>query len=108
MKAILFFILTAFVSMQCSAQVKDNTKMQKKPIEKVIKENKGKLLAIPGVQGFYQGQMEDGSDCIVIMVDSLTKENEKVIPDSLDGYPVRTEEGGQIKPLYKKGSGSSP
>ena len=76
--------------------------MQKKPIEQVIKDNKEMLLAIPGVQGYYQGQLEDGSDCIVIMIDSLTEKNKGKLPDSLDGYPVKTEEGGRIKPLYKK------
>ena len=82
--------------------------MQKKPIEQVIKENKGKLLGIPGVQGYYQGQLDDGSDCIVIMVDSLTMENKKEIPDSLEGYPVKIEEGGRIKPLYKNDNRSLP
>lgn len=108
MKTVLFIILTAFIFLQCSAQVKDTSKMQKKPIEQVIKESKGILLAIPGVQGYYQGQMEDGSDCIVVMVDSLTKENKKEIPDSLEGYPVKIEEGGRIKPLYKNDNKSSP
>lgn len=102
MKVILILLLFSVVFTECHAQVKDTSKMQRKPLEQVIKENKAMLLAIPGVQGYYQGQLEDGSDCIVIMVDSLTEKNKDEIPDSLDGYPVKAEEGGTIKPLYKR------
>ncbi len=75
--------------------------MQRKPIEQVLKSNQEMLLAIPGVQGFYQGEQDNGDECIIIMVDSLKEENKTAFPDSLDGYPVRVEETGQIKPLDK-------
>ena len=103
MKTILLLLLS-FVFIQCNAQVKDTTNMQRKPIEDVLKSNQEKLLGIPGVQGFYQGEQENGDDCIVIMVDSLTEENRGEFPDSLDGYPVKVEETGKIKPLdgYKE------
>ncbi len=73
--------------------------MQRKPIDQVLKNNQEMLLAIPGVQGFYQGELDNGNECIVIMVDSLTEENKQAFPDSLEGYPVKVEETGRIKPL---------
>ena len=73
--------------------------MQRKPIEDVLKSNQERLLAIPGVQGFYQGELENGDECIVIMVDTLNEDNRNAFPDSLDGYPVKVEETGKIQPL---------
>lgn len=73
--------------------------MQRKPIEQVLSSNQEMLLAITGVQGFYQGETEEGDECIVIMVDSLTEQNKTVFPDSLGGYPVKVEVTGEIKPL---------
>lgn len=82
--------------------------MQKKPIEQVLKDNQEMLLAIPGVQGFYQGKSEKGEDRIVIMVDSLSNKNRDKFPDSLEGYPVIVEETGKIVPLNQKDRSSSP
>ncbi len=100
MKTILLLLLS-FIFIQCNAQEKDSTKMQRKSIEQVLKSNQEMLLAIPGVQGFYQGELDNGDECIVIMVDSLNEENKYAFPDSLESYPVRVEETGQIKPLDK-------
>ena len=99
MKIILIFLILTLTSIQCNGQEKDSTRMQKKPIDQVIKDRQEMLMAIPGVQGFYQGQTENGGDCIVIMIDSLTEVNRDKLPDSLDGYPVRIEAGGEVKPL---------
>ncbi|MFO7527068.1 MAG: hypothetical protein R6W68_16565 [Ignavibacteriaceae bacterium] len=82
--------------------------MQRKPIEQVLKENQEMLLAVPGVQGFYQGMLDDGSDCIVLMVDKLTDDNLSKLPDTLAGYPVVIEDGGKIIPLKREEKNSSP
>lgn len=82
--------------------------MQRKPIEQVLKENQEMLLAVPGVQGFYQGLLDDGSDCIVIMVDKLIDDNLSKLPDTLEGYPVLIEDGGKIIPLKQADKNSSP
>ncbi len=73
--------------------------MEYKPIDQVLKQNQEMLLAIPGVQGFYQGELDNGKECIVIMVDSLNEDNKNAFPDTLEGYPVKVEETGKIKPL---------
>ena len=108
MKTFLIFIIISVSFTNCNGQEKDSSKMQSKSIEQVLRENQDMLLAIPGVQGFYQGILEDGSGCIVIMIDTLSEENEEKLPRTLEGYPVKIEEGGEIKPLYKKEHKSSP
>lgn len=108
MKKVLLLILISVAITNCDAQVKDSSYMQRKPIDQVFKENQEKLLAIPGVQGFYQGMLEDGNDCIVIMIDKLTEEIQSKLPDSLEGYPVILEAGGEIKPLPEQKRKSLP
>jgi hypothetical protein len=108
MKKFLLLIFISFAITNCDAQVKDSSDMKRKPIDKVFKENQEKLLAIPGVQGYYQSLLEDGNDCIVIMIDKLTDENRSKLPDSLEGYPVVIEAGGEIKPLPKQKGKSIP
>ena len=99
---VILFLFAALVFTQCNGQVKDTSKMQNKSIEQVMKNSREMLLAIPGVQGYYQGELENGNACIVIMVDSITEENKDKFPDSLGGYPVQVEEGGRIEPLYRE------
>ena len=108
MKTILFLIAVTVLLNNCDAQIKDSSKMQKKPIEQVLKDNQNMLLSIPGVQGFYQSKLENGEDYIVIMVDSLTEKNKEKFPKSLEGYTIKVEEVGQIKPLNKEEKKPSP
>jgi hypothetical protein len=103
MKPFLFFLLIILSSLiQCNSQQNDSSGMRKKPIDKVIEERREMLLSIKGVEGFYKSILENGDDCIVIMIDTLTDEINGKLPDSLDGYPVLIEEGGKIKPLRPK------
>jgi hypothetical protein len=102
MKTILFLISITVLLNNCDAQIKDSSKMQKKPIEQVLKDNQNMLLSIPGVQGFYQSKLDNGEDYFVIMVDSLTENNKYKLPKTLDGYIVTVEEVGQIKPLNQE------
>ncbi len=73
--------------------------MQKKSIEEVMREHSDELMAIEGVVGFYQGKLDDGRDCITVMVIELNESLEELIPDELGGYPVVIEETGEIKPM---------
>ena len=99
MRSLLILLIITFIFTDCHSQVKDSSDMQKKPISQVLKEHQDELLSVPGVQGFYESKTEKGNDLIVIMVDSLTEKNRKEFPDSLEGYPVKIEETGKIKPL---------
>lgn len=74
---------------------------QKPPIEDVIRAHSDELMAIDGVNGVYSGKLEDGSDCIKVMVVKKTREHDSKIPKELEGYTVMVEEVGEIKPLSK-------
>ena len=60
------------------------------------------LMKIPGVVGVYVGELDDGTPCIGVMVKKLTPAIEEQIPRQLDGYPVRVEETGDIRPMEGK------
>ena len=93
---IFYFCTAALVFAQ-----QDTTSMKRRPLETVFKEHQQEFMSIPGVQGFYEGMRESGEPCIVVMVDVLTDDITRTIPDSLEGYPVEIEVTGEIKPLPK-------
>jgi hypothetical protein len=99
MRKFLFIIFLIIPFMQSCSQDKNEKNMQKKSIEIIFKEYQDEWLAIPGVQGFYQGESENGDEIIVIMVDKKSEDLQKALPDSVEGYPVIIEEVGVIKPL---------
>lgn len=104
-KLIIFIMIIICAGCKYPVEEKQNKKpdtiMQKLPVEQVIKNHSAEILAIPGVQGLYQGELENGDTCITVMVDKKTDENEKEIPKKLDGYPVVIEETGKIHPINK-------
>jgi len=73
--------------------------MNTQPIGKVLEAHTPELMAIPGVVGVYQGELEDGRPCITVMVIESTPALEAKIPKAIEGYPVVVEAGGEIKPL---------
>lgn len=74
---------------------------QKRTIEQVMQFYTGEIMAIPGVNGLHLGKLENGRDCIAVMVHRRTEENEKMIPRQLEGFPVVIEETGDIRPVVK-------
>jgi len=71
-------------------------------INEVIRTYADTMLSYPGVQGLYVGETEEGAACIWVMVKEMTPELEEQIPDSLEGYPVRIEESGEIRPFKQE------
>jgi hypothetical protein len=77
-----------------------NSNMSRRDINLVLQEHDDELLAIPGVVGVFAGLLEDGkTQCLKVMADRKTRELERTIPKSLEGYPVVLEETGPIRPL---------
>ena len=85
----------------CRSNGKDEVKtaMPTKDIITVQEAHTKELMAIPGVIGVYIGELDDKTPCIGVMVKKKTPELEKKIPKSLEGYPVKIDETGEIKPL---------
>jgi hypothetical protein len=68
-------------------------------IQKAMEAHVDKLMAIPGVVGVAIGALEDGRPCILVLVVKKTAENRKSIPAEIEGYPVKIEESGVIRPM---------
>ena len=75
------------------------TAVAQRPIEAVLADHTPRLMALAGVAGTYQGALDDGSPCIAIMVVALTPALRDSLPKMLEGWPVRVEETGEIRPL---------
>jgi len=77
----------------------ETTAVVKRPIAAVLADHTPRLMALAGVVGTYQGALDDGSPCIAIMVAKLTPALRDSLPAELEGWPVRVEETGEIRPL---------
>lgn len=100
-KIILSFILILFFysGFYCNTSDEGKTGMQKKPVKDVIGENSQRIMSVEGVVGIYEGQQEDGTSCIKVMVIEDSPELTKKIPKEIEGYPVIIEVTGEIKPM---------
>ncbi len=56
------------------------------------------VIDLPGVSGVGIGECE-GEPCLVVMVAEKTDELLKLIPSSVDGFPVVVEETGEFRAL---------
>jgi hypothetical protein len=70
-----------------------------RPISEVLNEHAPRLMALEGVAGVYEGALPDGKPCVVVMLKSEHPVERKDIPATLEGYPVRLEFGGEIRPM---------
>jgi hypothetical protein len=68
-------------------------------INEVMTANTDSLMAIPGVVGVYVGELEDGTPCIGVLVKKMTPDLQRIIPQKLEGYPVKIEVSGEIRPM---------
>ena len=72
----------------------------KRDINAVLAAHDKELLAIPDVVGVYVGTLEDRSTpCLRVMLARKNPETERKIPRSIEGYPVRVEVSGEIRPM---------
>ena len=81
----------------CSQQG-NQTVMQKKTIQTVLKEHTDSLMALPGVLGTGLGECS-GKPCIKVFVVKKTPDLIKQIPSTLEGHPVEVQETGQFRAL---------
>ncbi|MGH8830734.1 MAG: hypothetical protein ACREXV_06550 [Polaromonas sp.] len=76
-------------------------RMATRAIEEVLKAHTDVLMGFPGVAGTAQS-LCDAKPCIRVYVIRKTPDLERLIPNSLEGYPVVIEETGPIKALSKE------
>ncbi len=68
-------------------------------IRQVQEAHTKELMSLPGVVGVYIGALPDSTPCIGVLVVKITPELERSIPKVIEGYPVRVEESGEIRPM---------
>lgn len=73
--------------------------MPHRDIKAVMEDHVDSLMAMPDVVGVAIGAMDDGTPCLLILVIDTTEAVKQTIPDTLEGYPVRVEVSGEIRPL---------
>ncbi|MHB8079490.1 MAG: hypothetical protein ACYDIE_09560 [Candidatus Krumholzibacteriia bacterium] len=75
------------------------TKVAQRSLTEVLAAHTPRLMALPGVVGTYEGALEGGTPCITIMVSAMTPALRDSLPKTLEGWPVRIEVTGVIRPL---------
>ena len=70
--------------------------MSERSIADVLKIHATELMALPGVVGVAQGEL-NGAPCVTVMVIEKTRELNDQIPKVLDGFPVKVSETGELK-----------
>ena len=76
--------------------------MPKRDINAVLGDHDKELMAIPGVVGVYVGLQEDQkTSCLRVMAVKRTKDLQRALPKSLEGYKVELEETGNIRPMQR-------
>lgn len=73
--------------------------MPQRDINLVKEVHTKELMSLPGVVGVYVGALDNDEPCIGVMVVKKTRELEQKIPATLEGYPVKIDETGVIKPM---------
>ena len=68
-------------------------------IDETLARHAERLMAHEGIQGIYVGQSDEGRPCLVIMATVPAEALADVVPDSLEGWPVRIESGDEIRPM---------
>ena len=86
------FIIAGLLCMMAAVGACGNeeTTMQEKTIEQVLRENTDSLMALPGVVGTAQGECA-GEPCIKVLVVEKTPDLLEKIPTVIDGYAVELE-----------------
>jgi hypothetical protein len=81
----------------------NNSPSPKRDINAVLAAHDKELLAIPDVVGVYVGTLEDRRTlCLRVMLARKNPETERKIPRSIEGYPVRVEVSGEIRPMSQQ------
>jgi hypothetical protein len=93
------YIILLIIGCNVNKQTDNKINLPQRDINIVKEAHTEELMKIPGVVGVYVGQFDDGTPCIGVMVIKKTPELERKIPRIIEGYRVKIDETGEIKPL---------
>ncbi len=84
----------------CRHAMPDASPSSRPDINQVLERHQQELMALPNVVGVYVGLMPDQkTPCLKVMLSRKDRASQGRIPKSLEGYPVRTEVTGDIRPM---------
>jgi hypothetical protein len=87
------------VTAQCTSRApQEEGTLATRSIEEVLAAHTDSLMSLPGVVGTAIG-LCDGVACIRVLVSDSSVVSRRQIPNRLDGYPVRVDVSGPIRPL---------
>lgn len=72
--------------------------MPSRSVTEIQEEYTKAFMAIPGVVGTAVGSAGNGLHYILVLVEELTPEIGTMLPKEIEGYPVRIELTGKLKP----------
>jgi hypothetical protein len=88
-----------FVMTQCTGRTpQEDGTLPTRSIEEVLATHTDSLMSLPGVVGTAIG-LCDGVACIRVLVADSSVMRRRQIPNRLDGYPVRVDVSGPLRPL---------
>jgi len=70
----------------------------KRSITDVLRDHSDSIMALPGVVGNAESELNEES-CVMVLVVELTDELRAQLPSELEGYKVVISESGEIKAL---------
>lgn len=90
--------LTVGVVACTGSGTRQENSMPSRSIEQVLATHTDSLMSLPSVVGTAIGTCE-GEPCIRVFVTDSTVPSRRMIPTRLDGYPVRVDVTGRLRPL---------
>ena len=70
-----------------------------RPLRVALAAHTPELMSLPGVVGTAESALDDGRPCIQVLVARLTPALRKRIPETIEGWPVRVQEAGEIRAM---------
>ncbi len=79
-----------------------NDRHPRPDISEVLRAHDREWLRLPAVVGVAVGLLPDGkTQCLKILLERPNPATERLLPKSVEGYPVVIEITGQIRPLVR-------
>ena len=91
--------LVLVVGCGCGKKQESREQAPMRDINVVMTEHTAELMAIPGVTGVAVGELDDGTPCILVLVEEETTDVVQKIPKVLEKHPVKILVSGKIVPM---------
>jgi hypothetical protein len=86
-------------SKQESGKTEGKAQVAQREISQVMTEHSVELTTIAGVTGIAIGQLDNGTPCILVLVEKDSAEVSQRIPKEIEGHPTKIMVTGKIVPL---------